>query len=388
MTSRRLVLVTPRYWPLAGETEFASADLAEGLAELGVEVTVLTGSWWSSWPRSMTLHGVRIVRVPHAPRGGWGTFRYLTAINRWLRAHQTEFDLAYVMGLRFEAYAAVSALRRSTTPVVLCAQEGGITGDGAWQTQSRWGARVRQYCLRAHRIVVPNGAVKSELTELGYAPDRLYEIARGVPSCEPRSASRRHHARAALAEANRDLAVPDYAPVALFGGRLDERDEILRLVEEWRVIATRWPSARLWIIGDGPPRDWIGERLIDWDLRHQVLMPGAFEDWSDLFLAADVFVWPAGHGGRQTILRAMAAGLPVVAHESVDLRGMIEHGTHGLLVARDVPGAWSSAIGEFLEAPQLASHMGAEASKLVKARYPRRAMAEAHVELMEQILSR
>jgi glycosyltransferase involved in cell wall biosynthesis len=388
MTSLRLVLVTPRYWPLAGETEFASADLAEGLTELGIDVTVLTGSWWSGWPRSMALHGVRVVRVPHAPRGGWGTFRYLTAISRWLRSHQADFDLVYVMGLRFEAYATVSALRRSTTPVVLRAHEGGTTGDGEWQAHARWGARVKQYCLQAHGIVVPNATIKSELAQLGYASDRLHEIAWGVASAEPRSASRRYRARVVLAEANRDLAVPEYAPVALFAGRLDERDEILRLVEDWRVIAARWPTARLWIIGDGPTRDWVGERLIDWDLRYQVMMPGAFEDWSDLFLAADVFVWPAEHGGRQTILRAMSAGLPVVAGESADLRGMIEPGTHGLLVARDEPGAWSSAIGELLEAPQLAAQMGAEASKRVNARYPRRAMAEAHVELMEQFLSR
>jgi D-inositol-3-phosphate glycosyltransferase len=101
-----------------------------------------------------------------------------------------------------------------------------------------------------------------------------------------------------------------------------------------------------------------------------------------------VFLWPIPFGGRQTLLAAMAAGLPVVVADSPDVRAMMEHGQHGLLVPSRAPGAWTGAISMLFEAPQLATEMGAAASKMAAARYSRRQMAEAHWELFQKWLPR
>ncbi len=388
MTPLRLLLVTPRYWPQAGDLEFTASHLAEGLTELDVQVSVLTGNWGPDWPRSFMFRGIPVIRVPHAPRGGWNTFRYLTAMSRWLRKHQHEIDLVYVLNLRYEAYAAIGALRGTGIPTLLRCQDYRCGGDGWWQTQARFGSRIKRYCQQAAGIITPNPFVAEELVGFGYERSQLHDIPLGVVSGEARSADRRFRARAALADANHDLAAAEYAPVALFAGRLDDFDGLSNLIAEWREVATRWPSARLWLIGEGPARDSLGEKLVDLNLRYQTVLPGAFEDWSDLFHAADVLIWPTTYGGRQLLLEAMAAGLPVVAADSPDLRAMMEHERHGLLVPTDSPGAWTAAISHLFDAPRLAAQMGAAASKLVTARFPRRQMAEAHWELFERLLPR
>jgi glycosyltransferase involved in cell wall biosynthesis len=309
-------------------------------------------------------------------------------MSRWLRKNRNAFDLVYVLNLRYEAYAAVGALRGTESAVCLRCQDSGQGSDGWWQAHARFGARIRRVCQQAVGIVTPNTFVAEELVSYGYLPSRVHEIPLGVVAGEARSADRRFRSRAALSEVNHDLTTAEYAPLAVLVGRLDDYSGLSYLLAEWREIAQRWPSARLWFLGEGSARDRAGRRLVDLDLQDQVFMPGTFEDWSDVFQAADVFLWPVSYGGRQLLLEAMAAGLPVVAADAPDLRGMMEHGKHGLLVPAHSPGAWSAAISRLFDAPQLAAQLGAAAGKLVTARYPRRQMAEAHCDLFERSLHR
>lgn len=385
-TPLRLVVVTPRYWPQAGDLEMSAAHFAEGLADEGAQVTVLTGSWGPGWPRQLVVRGIPVVRVPHAPRGGWNTYLYLAAIGRWLRAQRQSIDLAFAMNLRYEAYSSVRALRGTPIPTVIRSQETGLASDLWWQAHVRFGSRIHHQCQRAAAIAAPHQLVADHLVEAGYEATRVRVIPPGILSGEPRSADRRFRARATLAEANFDLASAEYAPIALYVGRLDDVAGLSHLIQEWQAVAVRWPSARLWLIGDGSARDSLYEQVIELDVRYQTILPGTFEDWSDLFHAADVFLSPLTSGRTQLLLEAMAAGLPVVATDAPELRACIEHGTHGLLVPAREAGAWTAAISQLFENPLLASQMGAAASKLVTARYPRQQMAAMYLELFAELL--
>lgn len=388
MAPLRLVLITPRYWPHAGDLESTMAHLAQGCVECDARVTVLTGSWHTDWPKSFVIHNIPVIRVAHAPRGGWSTYRYLMDIRRWLREHQEEVDAVCVQNLRYEAITTISALRGTNIPILLRSHEIGLAGDVWWQSHFRFGSRVGRYCRNADVIVVPNSIVADELAAAGYDPVRLKLIPPGIVPGEARSADRRFRARTALAEVNHDLAAAEYAPVALYIGRLDDVLSLSQLISEWRAVGTRWPSARLWLIGDGPARDSLYQQVNDSELRYQVFMPGTFEEWSDLFHAADVFLSPTISNRTQLLLDAMAAGLPVIAADSPDVRAMIEHGTHGLIVPAHTPGAWSAAISQLFDSPPTAAQIGAAACKMATARYPRRQMAESHLELMELLARR
>ena len=384
MSVLRLVMVTPRYWPLVGETERFASHLAVGLRP-HVETTVLTARWSSDWPADVRHRETPVVRLPSAPRGGWGTFRYARSVARWLRHHQREVDVVYAMNLRQDAWAATRALRGARTAIVLRAQG----GDCRWLETVPWGRRLRHWTCQADAIVAPARAVARELESAGHGRPPIHVIANGVEAAAPRTAALRYQARLALAEANPDLAAAEYAPVAVSVGSLEDRSSLFALVEAWRPIAARWPSAKLWLLGDGPVRQPLYERIVDRGLHRQVLLPGTFDDLSDVFYAADLFVaWGAVCDGGQFLLEAMAAGLPVVAADTEAHRELVAHGAHGLLVPRGVGAALAEAIGALLADPARGARCGENARRRVLQGFTPARMAGEHRDLFQRIVER
>jgi glycosyltransferase involved in cell wall biosynthesis len=307
---------------------------------------------------------------------------------RWLRQNRSSLQAVYVLGLRHEAYVAVGALKASGIAVTLRCSELGISGDCAWQMTSHFGDRMRRRCQGADVVVVPNSLVQEELLGSGYARDLIHQIPDGVVLGPPRSADRRYRARAALAEANHDLAAAEYAPVVACVGRLVDAPMFSPLFLAWREIARRWPSAKLWLIGDGPARDALYDYIRDLDLHGQILMPGTFEDLSDVWLAADACVVPQPPSGCQQILSAMAAGLPIIAPDGPLVREPIQHQKQGLLISPQDRTGWFSALSQICEYPAVAQELGKGARAVVEQRFSSRAMAQRHLELWSELASR
>lgn len=386
MTGLRIVLITSRYWPHAGDMEATAASIAEGLGDLGTEVVVLTAGWGANWPRRLAVRGVEVERLPHAPLGGWSSFRYLTALHRWLRQNRRRFDVAYVMNLRLEAYSVVGALDQSAVPVIAHARESGRGGDAWWQENGRFGSRAKDACQRAAAIVTPCVETAEELVQHGYSLGQLHVIPWGVHPSAVRSPDTRLRARAALAEINHDLAAAEYAPVALYAGRMDDFGGLSRLLEAWEPVSRIWPAARLWMIGDGPARERLCDQAIELELRYQTFFPGSFEDRSELYHAADVLVAPTT-GQSQLLLEGLASGLPAVVADSPERHGMMEQGRHGwLLPSTDIAG-WTAALSQLFESPRLAAEMGQAVRRHVEQKFPRAALAESIQRLCQQRLT-
>lgn len=386
MRSLRLLMVTPRYWPLAGDTERVTERLANEFCEVGHPTTILTARWHSDWPETIVHRKAIITRLATAPRGGWATLRYMRAISRWVRKHREDFDLVYVMNLRHDAYAVVGALQATDLPVVLRAQRGGMTGDCHWQEQARFGSRMRKRCQAAAAIIASTDFAAGELLRAGYTTIR--EINYGVSESEPRTAASRFHARAALAEVNQDLQVAEFAPVAVCVDRLSEGRGLPELIRAWLPIANRWPSAKLWLIGDGPLRDSLYEMVVDLGLRQQIAMPGSFDELSDVFHAADVFVSPVpDFGTTQALVDAMATGLPIVAVDSPDLRETVDDGVHGHLVPADSRMHLSSRIAGLFETTELALQYGLAARRRASECFTLQRSVDEHLALFQQLAS-
>ena len=147
----------------------------------------------------------------------------------------------------------------------------------------------------------------------GYEDSLLRGIPDGVDPPPPRRGGSRIDARLALAAANHDLNSAVDAPIAVFVWRLRPQTGLARLVRAWERVVRHWPTAKLWLIGDGPYRDDLDRLIRDLDLRHCVQMPGTFESTDDLLRAADLLVHPGPLTGMpRVILSAAAGGLPVL----------------------------------------------------------------------------
>jgi glycosyltransferase involved in cell wall biosynthesis len=387
MKRLRLLIVTPRYWPLVGDAEQMTARLADAFCSRGMDVTVLTARWHSDWPTMVMHRQTRVERLPYAPRGGWNTLRYMRALSRWIRTKRNDFDIVYVMNLKHDAYATVGAAASLRLPVILRARRAGPTGDCHWQTTARFGKRIRTRCQAAVAVVSSTPVGAQELASAGYTS--VMQICDGTEEAPPRSAAERFRARAALADINHDLAVAEYAPVAVCVERLQEGRGLEKLIRAWFPVGERWPSAKLWIIGDGPLRDSLYEGIVDLGLHHQILLPGSFDDWHELLQAADAYVSASpDFATTQALLDAMAAGLPILANDTPDVHDVLESGVQGYLFETSDSSSLLDAVSRLSESPGLGIQVGLAARRRASEAFSITRTVDQHEQLFHRMASK
>lgn len=381
MPGLRVVLITPRFWPLFGGPEDVVATLAVGLKSRGLEPTVLTARWDPHWSPQMVYRHVPVVRLAHPGARNWGTLRYLIALARWLRQHRDQIDLLYVASLGHEATVARRVLGSRPVPIVVRPD---LPDENEGRPPSRW--LLRRRCHAAAAAIVADLAGLRAASAAGIPEDRIHRIADCLRESVVEQASDRRDARRALADINPMLTVAEDAPVAVCVGRLRKGRGLPRLIDAWRPVAQQWPAARLWLIGDGPFREQLYAYLGDLDLRLSVSMPGSFDDPSEALAAANLLVEPGAEPvSPRTMLDAIAVGLPLVGcHlETLQQTPALDAGTARFAAADDTA-ELSRAMSDLLSRPPPADALS-EARRRVLAEYGTTRMIDEHLELFQRL---
>jgi sugar transferase (PEP-CTERM/EpsH1 system associated) len=155
-------------------------------------------------------------------------------------------------------------------------------------------------------------------------------------------------------EARRALGVPDHAFVVGTVGRLDPVKDQLGLLEAFARLGDRHPAAVLVVVGDGPLQTALATRIQQPDLAGRVRLLGERHDVPRLLKAFDLFVLPSlGEGLANTLLEAIATGLPVVATRVGGNPEVVADGVNGRVVPAGDPLVLADAIGTYLDDPVL-----------------------------------
>ncbi|MEK6529428.1 MAG: glycosyltransferase, partial [candidate division NC10 bacterium] len=93
-------------------------------------------------------------------------------------------------------------------------------------------------------------------------------------------------------------------------------------------------------------------------------------------------------GVPQSLLQAMAAGVPVVASAVGGIPEAIEDGATGLLVPPGDPAALAAALGSVLKDPEAARRRAAAGRALVAARFSRERMMGRLTALYGELIAR
>ncbi len=151
-----------------------------------------------------------------------------------------------------------------------------------------------------------------------------------------------------------ELGLPADAFVAGIVGRLDPIKDHPTLFRAFSRLRESVPEARLLVVGDGPER----ERL-EREAGEGVVFLGDRTDVPEVLRALDVFVLCSRNEGiSNTILEAMATGLPVVATGVGGNPELVMPGRTGTLVPPGDPEALCAALGRYAGAPRLARAHG------------------------------
>jgi sugar transferase (PEP-CTERM/EpsH1 system associated) len=136
---------------------------------------------------------------------------------------------------------------------------------------------------------------------------------------------------------------------------------------------------RLVIVGEGPLRAQCLLMLGQAGAAELAWLPGERDDVADVMRGLNCFVLPSlAEGISNTILEAMASGLPIIATAVGGNADLVTHGKTGEVVAPGDVEAMAGAVARFAGAPQQAAAMGRAGRAKVKAQFSLQAMVQSY----------
>jgi len=144
----------------------------------------------------------------------------------------------------------------------------------------------------------------------------------------------------------------------------------------------------LQLIGDGEQRSNLERLTVEKELTRQVHFLG----WVDrnailnFYRQADLFVTATTWEGMpNTVLEAMACGLPVVASRASGLEELVKEGVNGYLVDINDPVALADRLVDLIDNPYERLRMGKESRKVAEQEFAWEYITEQYVEIYQKI---
>lgn len=224
-------------------------------------------------------------------------------------------------------------------------------------------------------------------SQIGVRPEHLAQIYNGVDVAKFRRASAERA----------PLPVPGFAPsgTIVIGtvGRMAVVKDQLTLVRAFLQLLQRDPRARqslrLVMVGDGPLRGEASRLLQEAGAAELAWLPGDRNDIPELLRALDIFVLPSlSEGISNTILEAMATGLPVVATRVGGNPELVQDGITGTLVPHSDPAAMADALSHLVREPQLPARWGAAGRARAVREFSIERMVARYIEVYDALLRR
>jgi sugar transferase (PEP-CTERM/EpsH1 system associated) len=141
---------------------------------------------------------------------------------------------------------------------------------------------------------------------------------------------------------------------------------------------------RLVMVGEGPLRAEAQSLLDAAGVAELAWLPGERHDVPEILRGLDCFVLPSlGEGISNTILEAMASGLPVIATQVGGNPELVIEGQTGALVPTSDPEAMAQAIVGYATNPERARTAGATGRAIIERRFSMEAMVGAYRNLYD-----
>ena len=272
------------------------------------------------------------------------------------------------------AIDAIPAARVARVPLVVHGEHGREVADPEGRNPRRKRIR-RALAPLVHHFVTVSADLRRWLIEDVRVPAaKVSAIHNGVDLSR--------FGRAGRLESRLRLDLPAEVPIVGTVGRLDPVKDQAGLIRAFAKVRSAHPEALLVVVGDGPCRAELEDVAAASGQGDHVRLLGNRDDVPTVMSALDVFVLPSiAEGISNTILEAMASGLPVVATRVGGNPELVEDGIGGALVPRQDPSALAAAIAGYVADPELRRRHGLASRQRATGHFGLERMAEAYANL-------
>ncbi len=227
-----------------------------------------------------------------------------------------------------------------------------------------------------------NNIRKFLIEKCGFPPEKVINIPTGVES--------------KFFKIERDKELKKYfgldqnQPIIINVGILRAMKNHELTIEAFYKVLKDFPMARLFIVGDGPRKNFLEKYVKKLKLENFVIFTGFQEDITPFLAMADVFVLSSRYaeGLPQAVLQAMAAGVPVVATSVGGVPEVLKHEITGLLSKSNEADELAENIIKIIKNPALGEKMAENAKKEIKEKYSLAAMLDKIESVYMELVSK
>lgn len=305
--------------------------------------------------------------------------------------------------LRYEIFRLCRALRPSIVhsrglsglDALLPARLAGVArcvhGEHGWNTDDLGGVSAKAVLLRrAHaplvdRYVAVSEQIRQYLVErVRIAPTRVARIHNGVDT--ERFAPAIHRTSRVLPAGFSPHDGVVIGTVARLQAVKDQATLVRAFAALLRYGEPFASRARLVIVGDGPLRAELAALVDSLGVGPAVWMPGATDDVAPVLRAMDVFVLPSLFEGiSNTMLEAMASGVPVVATPVGGNAELVEDGITGRFFPVGDSERLAQILGDCVATPSLLRDWGRKARERAVTRFDLGRMVAQYQALYDEL---
>jgi glycosyltransferase involved in cell wall biosynthesis len=139
-------------------------------------------------------------------------------------------------------------------------------------------------------------------------------------------------------------------------------------------------------LGDGPETAHLKQLIRHYGLEGRVLMQPAVNDVTAYLFSADIFVMPSHFEGlSNSVLEAMACGIPVIVTRVTGNKELVKDGFNGLLVEPRNTEQLTEVLAYLIKNPDKGAALGRHARESVEANYDLSVIAERYITLYQNL---
>lgn len=284
----------------------------------------------------------------------------LWAMLRWLRRAGPDIDVINTHSSTDSWLVAVAcALLPGAPPIVRTRH---VSSPVARNAQTRW-----LYQRAASHVVVTGEALRRQLQrDNGFSAASMTSVPTGIDlqRFSPLADVDRKEVH------RRELGLPAGPCLGILATLRNWKGHVY-LFEAFAQLADEFPDWQLLVVGDGPQRDNLGKLAERLELVPRIHFAGNRDDAERWFQAMDLFALPSygDEGVPQSIMQAMATGLPVVSTPVGAIAEAVDEGNTGLLVEPRNAVALAAALRRLMADRTLREQFGEAALARARERF-------------------